>query len=130
MGIAEEPYMCDRTALAVTSKMKGRSRVTNGAALLAGIDGRSRHARRVRDVLDALLTQLDRAPTEADMILARRAADLSVWCEMQQAARMRGEQAPETVTATNALRRVLSDLGLSQRGKPRPRQTPRHGVAQ
>jgi hypothetical protein len=34
-----------------------RSRVTNGKVLVAGIDGRSRHARRLRDLYHAFLDQ-------------------------------------------------------------------------
>lgn len=130
-GAAE--IMCDRSsviasakqgssALAAAAKPHGRARVTNGSELLVGIDGRSRPARRYRDVLDALLAQLGREPTEADLILARRAAHLVVWCEAEDAALARGETAAETVTAANALRRLLSDLGMTAVHRARGRR--------
>jgi hypothetical protein len=93
-------------------KSQARSRVTNGSKLLAGVDGRTRSARRYRDVLDALLAELDRAPTESDLILAHRASALTAWCEEREAAMSRGEpiDMPAFVTSANSLRRLLSDL--------------------
>jgi hypothetical protein len=107
----------------VATPLRARSAVSNGTRLLGGLNAsRSRDARRYRDVLDALLTEVPN-PTEIDMALARRAAALVVRAEKYEAAVLNGEpvseaQEAQAVTATNALRRVLSDL----RGSPRRRQ--------
>jgi hypothetical protein len=107
--------MCDRSALAA-AKPSHRSRISNGSALFAGVDGRTAGARRVRDVLDGLLAEVGDA-SESQQSLARRAATLSVWCEGQEAAMARGEPVDmsQLTTSSNALRRVLSDLGLTGR---------------
>ena len=120
--------LCDRRGLIIdepsaapSRSSRNRSRISNGTALLAGVDGRSPSGRRYRDILDSLLSQLDRAPTESDLILCRHAADLAVWTEQEAAKRLRGEPSIDTTTATNTLRRVLADLGLSQHRSRRPR---------
>ena len=56
-------------------------------------------------------------PTEAQGIIARRAATLAVWCEQAELGLARGEKLDigEHATATNTLRRLLLDLGLERR---------------
>src|SRR5690349_807614 len=107
-----------------------RSKIANGSKLLSGVDGRSREARRLRDTTDLLLAQLPAGPTEADTILVRRAAALTAWCEAQESRMTRGEaiDMPALVTTANALRRILSDLGVSPAGR-RHRRAPRSSVA-
>ena len=94
-----------------------RSRVSNGADLfIAPADGRSREARRFRDVFGDMLGHLgggDRV-SEPRRHLAKRATALIVWCETVEARLAAGEEldvAPYT-TAINSLRRLLTDLGL------------------
>ncbi|MEQ9010079.1 hypothetical protein [Algiphilus sp.] len=94
-----------------------KSRLSNGADLfLAEVDGRSREARRYRDVYGDLLQHLGGADhaSEARKHLAKRACALIVWCETVEAKLAAGEElevGPYT-TAINSLRRLLSDLGL------------------
>lgn len=94
-----------------------RSRVSNGADLfIAPADGRSREARRFRDVFGDMLGHLggDDRVSEPRRHLAKRATALIVWCETVEARLAAGEEldvAPYT-TAINSLRRLLTDLGL------------------
>ncbi|WEK45981.1 MAG: hypothetical protein P0Y56_13220 [Candidatus Andeanibacterium colombiense] len=93
------------------------TRVGNGSALLAGIDGRSTGARRFKEVVSELcagMTDAQRQPSGVQMLLARRAATLSIWCEEAEAKMARGDPIDigEFTSATNALRRILSDAGL------------------
>lgn len=94
-----------------------RSRLTNGRELfLADVDGRSREARRYRDVYAGLMQHLggeDHA-SEAKRHLAKRAAALIVWAEREEARLAQGEPLDVAgyTTAINALRRLLGDLGL------------------
>jgi hypothetical protein len=56
-------------------------------------------------------------PSEAQSIIARRATTLAVWCEQTEAKAAASEalNVTEFTTATNALRRLLNDLGLERR---------------
>ena len=69
---------------------ENRTRVGTGAALfLEGVDGRSVIARRFRELLAQLVTDIGGDPSEAQIQIARRASALSVWaesCEAQLAA--------------------------------------------
>ena len=94
-----------------------RSRVSNGRELfLAEVDGRSREARRYRDVYAGLMQHLggEDHTSEARRHLAKRAAALIVWAEMEEAKLAQGERLDVAAytTAINALRRLLGDLGL------------------
>ena len=65
-----------------------RSRLTNGRELFLGeVDGRSREARRYRDVYAGLVAHLGGADvvTEPRRHLAKRASALVVWCEVEEA---------------------------------------------
>jgi hypothetical protein len=57
-------------------KPTARSAVSNGTRLLAGIDGRSSQARRFRDLIAELATELDDAPSTAQLGAIRQAAAL------------------------------------------------------
>lgn len=96
-----------------------RSRVANGSAVLAGVDGRSVTYRRYRDILAQLVCDLGGEPSEAQLQIARRAASLSVWAEEQDAAAANGEALDigAYTTASNSLRRLLADLGLERRAR-------------
>jgi hypothetical protein len=101
----------------VAAKPEGRSRIGNGRALLPDVDGRSAAMRRYKEVLGQLMADLGGRPTEAQTIIARRAATLAVWCEGVEADMANGKSldiAPFT-TAANTLRRLLADLGLERR---------------
>lgn len=103
-----------------THKPQGRSRVSNGSAVfLEGVDGRSVLARRYRDILGQLVTDLGGDPSEAQSLIIRRAATLAVWCEQCEAGMAGGGtiDIAEFTTAVNALRRLLADIGLERRAK-------------
>ena len=91
-----------------------RSRVTNGSALLHGIDGRSASARRYRDLQISFADDLGGAAalTEADKSLVRQAAALTVKSEEMQGAIIRGEPVDDEqlVRLTNAASRALTAL--------------------
>lgn len=98
-----------------------RSKVTNGSAMLVGIDGRSATARRYRDIAMALADDLGGAGSlsEPEQALVRQAAALSVKAEEQQASIVRGEDIdPEQlVRLTNSLTRIMGRLGIKRRQK-------------
>lgn len=99
------------------SRTYARSRLSNGADMfLADVDGRSREARRYRDVFADLVAHLggpDYA-SESRKHLAKRATALIVWCETIEARLAAGDDLDvgQFTTATNTLRRLLLDLGL------------------
>jgi uncharacterized protein YjiS (DUF1127 family) len=108
------------SAAIAETKPTGRSRVSNGSAVfLDGVDGRSALARRYRDILAQLISDMGGDPSEAQTIIARRAATLAVWCEQAEADLASGKDIDigEFTTATNALRRLLSDIGLERRAR-------------
>lgn len=100
-------------------KPQGRSRIGNGRDLLAGVDGRSTAMRRYKEIFGQLVVDLGGDPSEAQTIIARRAATLAAWCESNEAAMANGEalDIATYTTAINALRRLLADLGVERRAK-------------
>jgi hypothetical protein len=99
---------------------RARSRASNGASTFLGnIDNRSREARRFIDVLNGLLDHVGGAEScgEVRIHLARRAAALVTWCEVQESKLVfeNGKDFDPVVFATgcNSLRRLLLDLGVS-----------------
>ena len=103
-------------------KPEARSRVSNGKALfLTNIDGRSIVARRFRDVLAAISSDLggtDRL-SEGQKQLARRAASLAVQSELVEADMAKGRtiDLEDYVRLVNALCRTLGALGLERRAR-------------
>jgi len=91
-----------------------KTRRGTGAVVLAGVDGRSMMARRFREITSGIEDDLGGDLTEAQRALLARAATLACWCEEREAELANGEQfdAGEYATISNALRRILSDLGL------------------
>ena len=104
-----------------------RSRVSNGNDLfLEAVDGRSARPQVPRHLLSAV-SDIGGDPSEAQSIIARRAATLAVWCEQAESGVARGEKLDvgEYATATNTLRWLLLDLGLERRMRDiTPRLTP------
>jgi hypothetical protein len=97
-----------------------RSRVSNGSStFLDGVDGRSVLARRYRDILAQLISDLGGDPSEAQSLICRRAATLAVWCEQAEAEMAAGGEIDigEYGPAVNALRRLLADIGLERKAK-------------
>ena|SRR5690349_1811802 len=79
-------------------KPQGRSRTTNGAQLLDGVDGRSSGARRFRDILHGY--QREFASTPVDDL--RSLAMLALRLEEMQAQVVRGEPVDDVVMARMA----------------------------
>lgn len=100
-------------------KRTNRSRITNGSDVLASVDGRSANVRRYRDILAQLISDMGGDPSEAQAQIGRRAAALALWCEDKDAAAANGEplDIASYTTASNALRRLLADLGLERRAR-------------
>ena len=107
-----------------TSKPTHRSRLTNGSALLSGVDGRSVWARRLRDLIDIHIEDLggSDAVTAAERSIVRRASTLTVELERMEARfALAGEASADELdlysrTAGN-LRRLLESVGLQRRAK-------------
>jgi hypothetical protein len=110
-------FMAETTGTIAVPKRQARSRVGNGSAVLAGVDGRSAAMRRYKEILGQLVSDLGGDPSEAQTQIARRAATLAVWAEQEEAALANGGQLDIAAftTAANTLRRLLSDLGLERR---------------
>lgn len=109
----------DRTSSAPLPPAQ-RSRVGNGSALfLDGADGRSLIARRFKDVLGEIVSDLGGAEiiSEGQRQLARRAATLSTEAEIMEATLAGGGELDldRYVVLTNALNRTFSNLGLKRR---------------
>jgi hypothetical protein len=100
----------------------GRSAVSNGNRLLAGVDGRNSWARRCRDVLDEHLADkggIDNCSAPERSII-RRAATLTVELErMETDFALAGEAQPNQLElyqrVANSLRRLLEAVGLERR---------------
>lgn len=122
----------DSTAKAARSPT-ARSRVSNGSHLGVG-DGRSKWARRLRDLIDAYTADLGDADSLGEMkrSLIRRAATMTVELERAEAVfAEKGEAEPQALaeyqTTVNSLRRTLETLGLNRPGASQP-QTPDRSV--
>jgi hypothetical protein len=105
-----------------TAKQHARSRVSNGSALLPGVDGRSTWVRRLRDLIALHLSDLggDDAVSEAERSIVRRIATLTVELErMEGGFALAGEALPGQIDlyqrTANSLRRLLEAIGLERR---------------
>jgi hypothetical protein len=103
---------------------KGRSRMSNGSAVLPGVDGRSTWVRRLRDLIGLHLSDLggDDAVSEAERSIVRRVATLTVELERMEAVfAVAGEASPEQIDlyqrTANSLRRLLEAVGLQRRAR-------------
>lgn len=103
-------------------KPSHRSRVTNGTALLANVDGRSTWARRMRDLMALHLSDLggEAAVSAAEKSIIRRAATLTVELErMEERFATDGEADAEALDlysrTSGNLRRLLEAIGLRRR---------------
>ena len=106
-----------------------RSRVSNGKSLFLArvddrdIDGRTVYARRFRDVLEAIVSDLGgrEAISEAEYQLARRCAALSLKAETMETFLVSGRtdefDTELYATLTNALGRAFSRIGLKRRAR-------------
>ena len=99
-----------------------RSRISNGSAILDGIDGRSATARRFRDVLAEIVADLggtDRL-SEGQRQIARRCAMLAVECEKIEALGVAGGAIDLDTYGqlTDRIGRAFQRLGLKRVPKP------------
>lgn len=99
-----------------------RTRVTTGKQLfLERVDERSLIARRYREVLGSVVSDLGGtdAMSEAELILARRAASLVVVAEQYESRMAEGGKLDldSYMPVVNTLMRLLSTLGLKRRPK-------------
>lgn len=87
--------------------------------MLLGVDGRSLMARRFREIVTHIESDLGGDLTEAQRHLVCRAATLAIWCEEREAELAGGAEfdAGAYATISNALRRLLTDLGLERRAR-------------
>lgn len=95
------------------------TRKGTGSAVLVGVDGRSQMARRYREITASIESDLGSDLTEAQRQLVARAATLAIWCEAREAELANGAEfdAAGYATISNALRRLLADLGLERRAR-------------
>jgi hypothetical protein len=105
-------------------KPQARSRVSNGSAVLPGVDGRSTWVRRLRDLMGLHLSDLggDDAVSEAERSIIRRVATLTVELERMEAGfAVAGEAQPDQLDlyqrTANSLRRLLEAIGVQRRSR-------------
>jgi hypothetical protein len=107
--------------VAASRKSAQRSRVTNGSALLPGVDGRSPWVRRCKDVIASHLSDTPDA-SAAERSIIRRASVLTVELErMERQFALAGEADADDLDAyqrcANSLRRLLEAVGLQRRAR-------------
>jgi hypothetical protein len=117
-----EAKMPASSAALARVKPEGRSRISNGSAVLPGVDGRSTWVRRLRDLIGLHLSDLggDDAVSEAERSIVRRAATLTVELERLEAVfAVAGEAQPDQLDlyqrTANSLRRLLERVGIERR---------------
>ena len=102
------------------SKPQARSRISNGQALLPGVDGRSTWARRLRDLIGLHLSDLggEDAVSAAEASIIRRAATLTVELERLELVFATSDAKPDDLDLyqrmSNTLRRLLETTGLKR----------------
>jgi hypothetical protein len=103
----------------------GKSRITNGSALLPGVDGRNAWVRRAKDIIALHLSDLagEDKTSAAERSIVRRAAVLTVQLEQLEArfALANGEASANELDlyarTSSTLRRLLEAVGLQRRAK-------------
>jgi hypothetical protein len=112
-----EEYPRDRGPVA--RRPRGiRSRITNGSAVLPGVDGRSLIARRYKDICAAILTDQggDDMCSESRRQLIRRFAAAAVLAEQMEARLANGEEIDisEHALLTSTMVRVAQRIGVDR----------------
>lgn len=115
------PSPADRPRVA-RARPAQRSRVSNGTALLHGVDQRSAWVRRAKDLIGEHIADLGGAEntSAAERSLVRRASVLTVELErLETKFAAAGQASSEDLDlyqrTTGALRRILESLGLERR---------------
>jgi hypothetical protein len=93
-------------------KPTARARQTNRPLEIVGADGRTKWARRRRDLLAGLLSELEREPTTRDRALANNTVSVLLRCEQIGAQIARGEATSdrELVRLSHIAQRMLNAL--------------------
>jgi hypothetical protein len=101
-----------------------RSRITNGSALLPGVDGRSAWIRRCKDIITQHVSDLggETNTSAAERSIIRRASVMTVELEQLEAKFALAGQADASdldlyVRASGNLRRLLEAVGLQRRAR-------------
>jgi hypothetical protein len=99
-------------------KPEQRSRITNGSALLAGIDGRSAAARRYKDIVRAILADQGGAEqcSETKLHMIRRFAAITVAAEGIESRLANGEpiNVDEHARLATMLMRLAQKIGIGR----------------
>lgn len=114
--------MADRRST-LLAKKKGRSRITNGSAILPrGVDGRTLWVRRFRDLIALHTADLggEDMMSEAERALVRRSATIIIQLERMEFKFATGNDPSSNELETyqrlsNTLRRLLQTVGLERR---------------
>jgi len=86
---------------------------------LDDIDARTAAYHRFKELVDGYTSDVGGDPSTAQAAIIQRAVSLQVWCEDQEASyAATGDLDVSTfTTATNTLRRLLTDIGLERRAR-------------
>lgn len=105
----------------VDARKSGRSRITNGKVLIAGVDQRSPWVRRCKDIIASHLSDLGGADycSAAERSIIRRASVMTVELErMETQFALAGEASAEALDVyariSSNLRRMLEAVGLKR----------------
>ncbi|MCC6001899.1 MAG: hypothetical protein JJU19_13715 [Pararhodobacter sp.] len=87
--------------------------------ILAGVDMRTHGGRRFKELCADLVHHLESDPTAPQFAIIRRAGAVAVWWDQAVAEQAHGGvlYVARYTTATNALRRLLVDLGLERKAR-------------
>jgi hypothetical protein len=109
-----------------TRPIRTRDVVSNGNRIHSrgGVDGRTKAARRFRDLIDAFTAEIGGGDlSEADKALVRACASLAQRCEVMQADSVSGKAVDDEqlVRISNVLARTLAQLqARANKAKPKP----------
>jgi|DEB0MinimDraft_12_1074336.scaffolds.fasta_scaffold142025_1 hypothetical protein len=100
-------------------KPQGATRIGTQGTILQGVDMRTNGGRRFKELCADLVHHLCDDATAPQLAIIRRAAALAVWCEQAEAGQARGDDLDIAAysTASNTLRRLLTDLGLDRKAR-------------
>jgi hypothetical protein len=107
--------------LGTPRKRDMQSRVTTGSAVLPGVDNRSEVARRYRDILSAIVSDMGGADrlSEVRLQLCRRFSAAAVMAEQLEAKLARGETIDigQHAQLVSSMVRVSNRIGLNRRAR-------------
>ena len=106
--------MTTRSSTLVQTKPEFSTGITPGK--LPNVDGRTWPARRYRELVANMSSDLGGEVSTCKAAIVCRAASLMTWCEQQEAEHANSGKLDIQVytTAVNSLRRLLADLGLER----------------